>query len=248
MSSVIVPLLISLIAGLSTTIGSIIIFFKIKRENINKFITFCLSLSLIVMILISVGELIPVSLINIMHLFKYPLSILLIIIIPIISLLCIKFIDKISSNTNNLYKLGIINMIVLILHNMPEGIITFLSSVNDTSLGIKLCIAIMLHNIPEGIAIAVPTYYGTGSKLKAVGMTFISGLSEPLGALLTYLIFKNFITNSVLSLILLFVGSIMIILSINKLYPEANKLHEPKFIYLGIIFGFLLITILELVF
>lgn len=248
MNNVLIPLLISLIAGLSTTLGSIIIFLKIKQKNINKFIAFCLSLSLIVMILISVGELIPVSLRNILISYKYPLSIFLIIFIPIISLVAIQAIDKISNSTNNLYKLGILNMIVLMLHNMPEGIITFLSSINDPVLGIKLCIAIMLHNIPEGIAIAVPIYYGTGSKGKAIGMTLISGLSEPLGALLTYLIFKNFITANVLNIVLLFVGAIMIILSINKLYPEASKLNEPKYISLGMLFGFALITILEVIF
>lgn len=242
------PILISFIAGISTVIGSIFIFINIKKKNINKFITYCLSLSLIIMILISITELIPVSLKNIMIFYKFPLSLLLICVIPIIGYSSIKFIDKISSNTNNLYKLGIINMIVLILHNMPEGIITYLSSLEDTSLGIKLCIAIMLHNIPEGIAIAVPIYYGTRSKTKAVGMSLVSGLSEPLGAVLTHILFKNMITTKILSVILLFVGAIMITLSINKLFPEAEKLKEPKFIYIGILTGVILITLLEFVF
>ena len=131
---------------------------------------------------------------------------------------------------------------------MPEGIITFLSSSQDTFLGIKLCIAIMLHNIPEGIAIAVPIYYGSKSKIKAIMMTLISGLSEPLGAILTYFIFKDYITPNTLSIILLLVGAIMITLSINKLFPEAEKLKEPKYIMIGIITGFILITLLELVF
>lgn len=239
------PILISFIAGISTVIGSIFIFINIKKKNINKFITYCLSLSLIIMILISITELIPVSLKNIMIFYKFPLSLLLICVIPIIGYSSIKFIDKISSNTNNLYKLGIINMIVLILHNMPEGIITYLSSLEDTSLGIKLCIAIMLHNIPEGIAIAVPIYYGTRSKAKAVGMSLVSGLSEPLGAVLTHILFKNMITTSILSIILLFVGAIMITLSINKLYPEASRLEENKYIYMGFLSGIILITILE---
>ena len=246
--NIFVPLLITSVAGLSTVLGSLIIFFKIKKENINKFITVCLSLSMIVMILISITELLPVSIISIFNIYKIPLSILLVTLIPIISIISINYIDRVSSNTNNLYKLGIINMIVLILHNMPEGIITFLSSLNDTSLGIKLCIAIIMHNIPEGVAIAVPTYYGTGSKLKAIKMTFISGLAEPVGAVLTYLLFHKFITEGILSIILLFVGAIMIILSINKLFPEAQKLNEHKFIYLGILLGFILITLLELFF
>ncbi|MGM9834456.1 MAG: ZIP family metal transporter [Bacilli bacterium] len=239
------PILISFIAGISTVIGSIFIFVNINKKNINKFISYCLSLSLAIMILISITELIPVSLKNIMIFYKFPLSILLVCIIPIIGYNGIKLIDKISSSTNNLYKLGIINMIVLILHNMPEGIITYLSSIENTSLGVKLCIAIMLHNIPEGIAIAIPIYYGTGSKTKAVGMSLISGLSEPLGAVLTHIFFKNIITAKSLSIILLFVGAIMITLSINKLYPEASKLGENKYVYFGLISGIILITIIE---
>ncbi len=83
-------------------------------------------------------------------------------------------------------------MIVLILHNLPEGIATFLSSYHNTSLGIKLSIAIMLHNIPEGISIAVPIYYATKNrKKKAIKATLLSGLSEPVGALLAFVFLKK---------------------------------------------------------
>lgn len=242
------PILITFIAGISTVLGSIFIFLNIKEKNINKFITFSLSLSLIIMILISVTELIPEAAIAIFRNYSFLVALLIVLSVSIIGYFAINIIDKISKNTNNLYKLGIINMIVLILHNMPEGIITFLSSTQDTFLGLKLCIAIMLHNIPEGIAIAVPIYYGTKSKIKAITMTLVSGLSEPLGAILTYFLFKNYITPNTLNIILLFVGAVMITLSINKLFPEAEKLKEPKFIYIGILTGFILITILELVF
>lgn len=242
------PILISFIAGISTVLGSIFIFLNIKEKNINKFITFSLSLSLIIMILISVTELIPEAVISIFRNYSFLLASIIVVLVPIIGYFTINIIDKTSKNTNNLYKLGIINMVVLILHNMPEGIITFLSSTQDTFLGIKLCIAIMLHNIPEGIAIAVPIYYGTKSKIKAIMMTLISGLSEPLGAILTYFLFKDYISPNTLNIILLFVGTVMITLSINKLFPEAEKLKEPKFIYIGILTGFILITILELVF
>lgn len=243
-----ISLLISLIAGLSTTLGSIIIFIKPKKENINKLITFGLSLSMIVMILISITELIPLSLLEIIKQNSILKSLLIITIIPIICLITINYIDRVGSNTNNLYKLGILNMIVLILHNMPEGIITFLSSIENKELGIKLCIAIMLHNIPEGIAIALPIYYGTKSKIKAISMTLISGLSEPIGGLLAYILLHRFITPNLISIILFFVGTIMIILSINKLLPETQKLNEPKFVYIGITFGFILITLLEIIF
>ena len=97
-------------------------------------------------------------------------------------------------NSSNLYRVGILSMIALMIHNLPEGILTFLSSSVDIKLGLKLSIAIMLHNIPEGIAIAVPIYYSTGSRGKAVINTLISGLSEPIGALLAYLFLYKYIT------------------------------------------------------
>lgn len=245
---IIVPILITFIAGISTVLGSIFIFLNIKEKNINKFITFSLSLSLIIMILISITELIPEAIIAIFRNYSFLGALFIVLLVSITGYLAINTIDKLSKNTNNLYKLGIINMIVLILHNMPEGIITFLSSTQDTFLGLKLCIAIMLHNIPEGIAIAVPIFYGTKSKIKAISMTLISGLSEPLGAILTYFLFKDYITLNTLNIILLFVGVIMITLSINKMFPEAEKLKEPKYIMIGITTGFILITLLEFFF
>lgn len=240
-------ILISTIAGLSTVIGSIFIFINIKKEYINKFITFSLALSLTIMLTISITELVPLGAINILKEYKLPSSLIIILISPIMCLKLIKYIDKISTNTNNLYKLGILNMIVLISHNIPEGIITYLSSLKDTALGIKICISIMLHNIPEGIAIAVPIYYSTRSKIKSVGMTLVAGLSEPFGAIITSILLKNYITNNILSITLYLVGIIMIVLSINKLYPEAAKLKEPKYISIGMITGIILFIILSLI-
>ena len=86
-------------------------------------------------------------------------------------------------------------MIVLIFHNLPEGIATFVSSYHDINLGLKLGLAIMLHNIPEGISIAIPIFYSTKSKIKAFRATLISGLSEPLGALLAFIFFKNYVND-----------------------------------------------------
>ena len=81
-------------------------------------------------------------------------------------------------------------MIAIILHNIPEGIATFMTTTNDLRLGVSLCIAITCHNIPEGISIFTPIYYATNKKRKALLYTFISGISEPLGALFAFLILK----------------------------------------------------------
>ena len=134
-------------------------------------------------------------------------------------------------------------MLALMLHNFPEGIATFLSSYQNMSLGIKLGIAIMLHNIPEGISIAVPIYYSTNSKKEAIKKAFISGLAEPLGAILAFIIFKNFITDNFISITLLLVAGIMITISIEEIYPEILKYKERKLAALGLIIGAILILI-----
>lgn len=239
-------LLISTLAGLSTMLGALVILIKIKEENINRFITFSLSFSLAIMIGISITDLIPESFYTL--LFKYGINNSIItLIITIISgvgvIGILNLLEKNNNNNNNLYKLGIINMLALMIHNFPEGVATFLSSINDINLGIKLSIAIMLHNIPEGISIAVPIYYGTKSKKRSVKATLISGLSEPLGALVAYLILGNFVTKEIISIVLLFVAGIMISISINKLLPTALSYRCNKELRIGLLVGLLFLII-----
>lgn len=247
--SVFSSLLISFIAGISTVLGSFIIFFNIKNNNINKFITFCLSFSIAIMIGISITDLIPTSLFDILLSIPTPLCYLIILLSFCLGILIIFIINKLIKNNNDsLYKLGILSMIALIIHNFPEGIATFMGSMEDASLGIKLGIAIMFHNIPEGISIAVPIYYATGSKKKAILHTFLSGIAEPLGAILAFIFLKNYINSLMISIILLFVAGIMITLSIEEMLPKAISYKEHKFIYLGLVIGILIILLNHFIF
>ncbi len=122
-----------------------------------------------------------------------------------------------------------------------EGIATFMSSYKDMSMGIKLALAIAFHNIPEGISIAVPIYYATNSKREALFKTLLSGVAEPIGALLAYIFLSKFITDSLISLILLLVGGIMITLAIEGILPKAKKYNLNKYLYLGMFVGLSLI-------
>ncbi len=250
--SFLAPILISSVAGFSTVLGSIVIFFRWKEENIHKFITFALSFSLIIMIGISVSELIPEASYAILTDFKIAKGIVICCLAFLVGVISIYFINKKiekgSSNNIDLYRLGVLSMLALMLHNLPEGVVTFLSSYQDIHLGIKISIAIMLHNIPEGISIAVPIYYATGSKKEAVKKTFLSGLAEPLGAILAFLFLRNFITNTMISIILLFVAGIMITLAIHELLPKALKYNENKYVLLGFFVGILLLFINHFVF
>lgn len=234
-------LLISTLAGLSTVIGSFIVFLKIK--NIDKFITFCLSFTATIMIGISVLELFPESFFTLLEKYSFFLTFIFIVIIFIIGIIIIKVINRLLKNTNNLYKIGLLNMIALILHNFPEGIATFITSMHDLEVGIKISIAIMFHNIPEGIAIAAPIYCATNNKFKAISKTFISGISEPLGAIFAYLFLKNYISDQLIAILLIIVCAIMISLSIEKLLPEAMSHNCKKMLKLGFIIGFIVLFI-----
>ena len=106
---------------------------------------------------------------------------------------------------------------------------------NDVSLGISLAIAIAMHNIPEGISISVPIYYSTGSKGKAILYTFVSALSEPFGALITFLFLKNFMNDLILGMLFSVIAGIMLQISFCELLPTARKYDNKK--YLVIFFG-----------
>ena len=231
-------LLLSLFAGLSTLIGFLFIFIKVK--NINKFLSISLSFCACVMFLISIIDLIPMSFFKIIYYFKL-LGLVISIIIFLFGILIITFFDYITNflieKGSSLYKLGILSAIVLMLHNIPEGIITFLTSGNNIQLGIKIAVAIALHNIPEGICISFPIYYSTKSIKKAFFITFLSGISEFIGAILSYLFLYKFININVLNYVFIFVAGIMINLSIGDIYKESLKYSNN---YKNIVFGFLL--------
>jgi len=246
---IIFPFLITLIAGLSTVLGCFAIY--LKPKNIKNFISLSLSFSATVMILISITDLIPASFFNILENVRVGKALFLMVLFFVMGVLLINFVDKRIDkykNENNLYKVGILSAVVLVMHNLPEGVATFLSSYSDITLGLNLALAIACHNIPEGICIAVPLYYSTKSKSRAVRVTLFSGLSEVIGALLAFLFLSKFVTDTMISFILIGVSGIMISLAINELYKEARKYNSNKWFYLGIIFALLFIIVQHLFF
>ncbi len=247
---IIKPLIVTTISGLSTVLGVVVIFFKIKEDNYNKFISFCLSFSIAIMIGISILDIIPTSFFIIFKVYNIYKTIIILVIAFILSYIIItllSFIIKRNVTSKDLYKLGVLNMIVLIIHGLPEGMATFLSSYQDMELGLKLSLAIMLHNIPEGISISVPIYFATNKKSSAIGATLISGLAEPLGALIAFLFFKEFVSDIMISIILLLVAGLMITLSIQEMLPKTLSYKENKSMYWGLIIG-IVFMILNIVF
>lgn len=245
MNSINMAFLLTTLAGFSTMLGVIPIFIKLRDEN--QIITASLAFAAGVMICVSITDLIPESILMLENYYNGFITVLLVFLFLLIGIVVSSFIDKVfptnpivSNSHVSLYKVGIISMVAIILHNLPEGIATFISTTKDTSLGISLAVAIALHNIPEGISISVPIYYSTKSKIKAIFYTFISAMSEPLGAILTYLFLFPFINNVVLGLLFAFIAGIMIQISLTELIPTAQNYSYPKitkiFFIIGVIF------------
>ena len=218
-----ISLLISLLAGLSTLLGSFTVFLK-KKDNI---IPNSLSFSSGVMITICITDLIPNSFIKLKETFQIIPTIIFIIIFILIGITINLIVEFKIKEYDSLYKVGVLSMIALIIHNIPEGTITFLSSQIDTKLGIILGIAIALHNIPEGILISVPIYYSSNNRIKAIIYTFISGISEFIGALLALIFFNKLNNNYIIGFIYSLISGLMLYIAVYEI-PDFIKTYKNK--------------------
>lgn len=247
MNSIGLSFFLTTMAGLATMLGTFPIFINLKNKK--KIIAGSLSFAAGVMLCVSITDLIPESIFMLNNYFSGFLVVILIFLFIILGITVSSLIDKyLPTKTEvNLYRVGLISMVAIILHNIPEGIATFISTTKDTSLGVSLAISIAFHNIPEGVSIAVPIYYSTKNKFKAVFYTFISALSEPLGAVLTYLFLLPFINDILLGLLFAFIAGIMLQISLTQLLPESISYKQFRitriFFVIGIIFMLLKILI-----
>lgn len=244
MNPIVYGFLLTSIAGASTLIGAFLIFFHFK--NTDKIIAGSLSFAAGVMITVSLTDLIPesIALLNTQH-NLFPtllLSAIFLVIGILLSMMIDTYLPEQYTNTKDgkLYRVGLISMLAIILHNVPEGIATFAASNSDITLGIALTIAIALHNIPEGISISVPIYYSTKSHLKALSYTFLSGISELLGAFIAFLFLSTFINNTVMGCLMATIAGIMLHISFYELLPMSKKysfsLITKKYFIFGIFF------------
>ena len=138
---------------------------------------------------------------------------------------------------HKLMRLGILAALAIAIHNFPEGIAVFMSALSDISLGFPIAMAVAIHNIPEGIAVAVPIYYATGNRSKAFGYSFLSGLAEPLGAALGYLVLLFFFNDAIMGVFLGAVAGIMVFISLDELLPAAREYGEAHISVYGLISG-----------
>lgn len=244
-------LILSTAAGLSTTLGSLIALFV--RRTDARVLSFSLGFSAGVMILVSFYELLPEARRSLATVFGPRYGGLAAALSLILGLGLAALIDRAvpepapraqSGRAGNrggarsgVLRVGIVTALAMTLHNFPEGVATFMAGYSNLRLGGAVAVSIAMHNIPEGIAVSVPIYYGTGSRAKAFGVSALSGLSEPVGALAAYLVLAPFLNGATLGAVFGCVAGIMIFLSFGSLIPTAEHGGNGRLTMLGILFG-----------
>jgi zinc transporter, ZIP family len=146
-------------------------------------------------------------------------------------------------SSGRLLRTGMVTALVIAIHNFPEGMATFISTLKDPSLGIAIAVAIAIHNIPEGISVAIPVYCATGSRRQAVRLSFISGIAEPVGAVLAYLLLMPLLNDVVFGVLYAGVAGIMVFISLDELLPAAREYGEHHLSIYGLIAGMILMAV-----
>ena len=256
-SSVLFAFSLTLFAGLSTGIGSALAFFT-KSTNI-RFLTGSLGFSAGVMIYVAMIEIFVKARDALSTAVGESQGYLMTTVAFFGGMLLIAIIDKFVPSfenphelrgveemegsiedikkKNKLHRMGIFSAIAIAIHNFPEGLATFIGALQDPALGVSIAVAIAIHNIPEGIAVSVPLYYATGNRKKAFGLSFLSGLAEPVGALVGFFIFFRFINDFVFGFLFAMVAGIMVFISLDELLPAAEKYGEHHVAMYGVVGG-----------
>jgi ZIP family zinc transporter len=147
-----------------------------------------------------------------------------------------------------LIRMGLFTALAIAIHNFPEGIATFIAGLTDTSIAIPIAVAIAIHNIPEGIAVSVPISYGSGNKKRGFFLSFLSGLAEPVGALMAWFILMPFLNATLFGFIFAGVAGIMVFISIDELLPTAREYGLHHHSVYGFIAGMALMALSLLLF
>ncbi len=249
---------ITLIAGLSTGIGGLIIYYK--EELGRGFLAGSLGFSAGVMLFLSFFEILPEARLSLEAIYGDNQGLMITIaaffvgmgliallnkLVPDIETMAVADqIKKVSSTESStaLFRAGIMTALAIAIHNFPEGLVSFMAALRDPVLGINLGLAIAIHNIPEGISVAVPIFYATGSKRKAVKISFLSGITEPLGAIIGYLILQPYMNQTTFGIMFAIIAGIMSYIAFDELLPIAHKYGDHKTVLRGLIAGMAVIS------
>lgn len=153
-----------------------------------------------------------------------------------------------KDNAKKLLRMGLFTALAIAIHNFPEGLATFISAMQDPGIAIPIVVAISIHNIPEGIAVSVPIYQATGSRKKAFWYSFLSGLAEPVGAIIGWFILMPVMNDVVFGVIFAAVAGIMVFIAVDDLLPTAHECGEPHLPIRGLIVGMAVMALSLLLF
>ena len=266
MNDVLFAFLLTLIAGLSTGVGSLIAFFS---KNTNKrFLSISLGFSAGVMIYVSMVEILDKANLSLSAYLGDKVGAWVTAIAFFGGMLLIAAIDRLVPSSHNphevknaivdteqdqqekahLMRVGVFTALTIAIHNFPEGLATFVSALQDPSIAIPIVVAIAIHNIPEGIAVSVPIYFATGDKKKAFLYSFLSGLAEPIGALVGYLLLLPIMNDVIFGILFAGVAGIMVFISFDELLPAAREYGEHHLSIYGLISGMMVMAFSLLLF
>ncbi|MDY6933818.1 MAG: zinc transporter ZupT [Spirochaetota bacterium] len=257
---------LTLFAGLSTGIGSVMSLFS--KEFNPKLLALSLGFSAGVMIYVSFVEIYAKAIDILKPLYGNKTGYWYGCIAFFVGIAVIAIIDKLIPSSENpheikninkmnalspdkdnkLLRMGLFSALAIAIHNFPEGLATFMSALSDPALGISIAGAIAIHNIPEGIAVSVPIYYASKSRRKAFWLSFMSGLAEPVGAIVGYFVLRSIFNEVTFGVVFAGVAGIMVYISLDELLPTAEEYGEHHIAIGGLITGMLIMAISLLLF
>lgn len=265
MKEIMFAFMLTMIAGLSTGIGSLIAFLA-KKTN-KRFLSISLGFSAGVMIYVSMIEIFVKARDSLTAELGVKQGSWLTVIAFFGGMFLIAIIDKfipseenphevknvVADNTeivkkDKLMRMGLFTALAIAIHNFPEGMATFVSALQEPEIAIPIVAAIAIHNIPEGIAVSVPIYQATGSKKRAFCYSFVSGLAEPVGALIGWLVLLPIMNDMVFGIIFAAVAGIMVFISVDELLPSAREYGEHHLSIYGLIGGMMVMAVSLLLF
>lgn len=244
--NVALALILTTLAGLSTTLGSLL--GLVVRRPGPRFMSATLGFSAGVMVMVSFVELLQGSIDSIGFAYAH-----FAFFIGIIAIFLIDFflphewaghLDRSEPEPDSkLLRMGLLVALGIGIHNFPEGMATFAGALKDTKLGIAIAVAIAIHNIPEGLAVSAPVYAATGSRTKAFLWSFLSGLAEPVGAGVAAVILLPFLTPALLGWLLAFVAGIMVFIAIDELVPTSRSFGQEHTAIMGVVLGMAIMSL-----
>ena len=251
---------VTFLAGLSTVIGgALVLFFK---QPSYRVLSFGLAFAAGAMIYISLTEILNKSIASFSQAFEPKYGFALGTFAFLLGMILVLLLDRFIPNPHQilepkhaaeiekqqLKRTALMTLFAITAHNLPEGLATFFATLESPTLGAPLAIASAIHNIPEGIAVSVPIFYATGSKMKAFKLSFLSGLSEPVGALVGYLLLMPIMNDIVFGMIFASVAGIMVYISLDELLPSAREYGEHHISIYGLVSGMIVMAISLLLF